>query len=728
MTKPTSTTWYTIKTTLASAAAAAAGGASAAAPEILIYQDIGDSWWSEDPITAANFRAELQAIQASAITVRILSVGGSVPDGLAIYNALRDHPATITTINDGMAASIASLIFCAGDVRIAAANSMTMVHAPWTYMDGNATALRDAADMLDAWANAMAASYAQATGRPKAEVLAWLTDGKDHYFTADEALAAGLATQVGDVVAPAAQAVAMAGALARYSTARAVNASLQPFFVAAAATATAAAAHNNHPQQITPGAAGPQPQELVAMPTPTTSSTNPAATTAADPQSAAASQAQLDQARAAGVRAEADRRQAIVASFAPFASHTGVAEVQAACLADPAVTVIEADRRILAHLAKGVTSAAGGYVVTMEDERDKFRASAVQSIMARSSVVGADGKPVRAESANPLRGHTLVDIARASLQRAGINASGMDRMQVVGAAFTQGTSDFPILLENAMYRTLQGAYAIAPDTWTRFCARGSVVDFRINPRYRIGSLGNLDAKNELGEFKNKAIPDGEKASISVGTKGNLINLSREAIINDDLGAFIGLAAMLGRAAKRTVEADVYALLASNPTLSDGIALFHATHGNLAGSGAAPSVTSVDAMRVAMLSQKDVSKNDFLDMRPAVVLAPVSLGGALRLVNQNEYDPSTSNKFQVANIVRGLFRDVVDTPRLSGTAWYSFADPQEAPVIEVAFLDGNDMPYLESQQGWSVDGTAWKVRLDFGVGAVDYRGAYLNPGA
>jgi len=698
MTTPATKPWYSIKQ---APIAAADAGAVAAAPEILIYQDIGANWWSEDPITAAQFRADLQAIQASEITVRILSMGGSVHDGLGIYNALKQHPAQITTINDGVAASIASLIFMAGDVRIASANSMTMIHAPWTWVDGNAQALRDAADMLDAWASAMASSYAEASGKTKDEILALLADGKDHYYTADEAMAMGFATQVGEASPAPAQAMSMQRLAQRAQAGRA------PMQAQAS-------------QPVPPAAAAAQPLETVNM---TTNTQPPAAnpTPAADPAILAA-------ARQEGVQAEVRRRGDITAAFAPFALHEGMADVQAACLADVAITVEDANRRILAQMGRGASSAAGGRIVTVEDERDKICAAATQSIMARAAVHGADGKPVRADATNPMRGHSLLDLARASLSRAGVNAAGMDKMQVVAAAFTQSTSDFPVLLENAMYKTLQASYSIAPDTWTRFCARGSVSDFRVNPRYRIGSLGNLDAKNELGEFKTKTIPDGEKANVSIATKGNTINVSREAVINDDLGAFVGLAGMLGRSAKRTVEADVYALLAANPVLADGIALFHASHNNLAGAGAAPTVVSVDAVRVAMSQQMDVSGNDYLDLRGTVVLCPMSLGSTFRILNTAEYDPDTANKLQRPNVVRGLYSDVVDTPRLSGTAWFVFASPADAPVLEVDFLDGNDVPYLEMRQGWNVDGSSWKVRLDYGVNAVDFRGAYKQPGA
>ena len=458
---------------------------------------------------------------------------------------------------------------------------------------------------------------------------------------------------------------------------------------------------------------------------------NPATPQAAAPQPAAPEAKQptaaevlaADKARRAGVRAEF----AVAAKMAGADAST-LALLQQECEDDEHCTAEAAAKKILAAMARDVQPIGATHVETVEDEADKRRDGIVSALLARAGV--ADAQTRERARASQYRGAKLLDLARASLDRAGIKHGHMDQMQLVGAAFTQGTSDFPILLENAMHKTLQQAYATAPDTWSRFCAVGAVTDFRDHPRYRVGSLGNLEALNELGEFRNKSIPDGERAKVRAGTKGNLINLSRQAIINDDLGAFIGLAAAAGRAAKRTVEADVYAMLALNggagPTMEDGKALFHTDHGNLT-TAAALSMAALDLDRVAMASQTDVGGNDFLDLRPAVLLVPLALGGSARVINGAQYDPDTANKLQRPNIVNGLFRDIVDTPRLSGTRRYLFADPAEAPVLEVVFLDGNDTPYVESENGFSVDGTRWKVRLDFGVGAVDYRGAVMNAG-
>lgn len=355
------------------------------------------------------------------------------------------------------------------------------------------------------------------------------------------------------------------------------------------------------------------------------------------------------------------------------------------------------------------------------DQHDKFIDAGVSALLGRAGVEKIDG-------ANELRGMRLTEIAKLCLDRAGASSKGMDEREMVKRAFTNTTSDFPILLENAMHKTVQQAYGAAPDTWSRFAATGSVSDFRAHNRYRLGSFGNIDQVNEAGEFTNKTVPDGEKATITATTKGNLINITRQTIINDDMGAFIGLAQMLGRSARRTIESDVYALLASNPILLDGIALFAAAHGNLAASGAAPTVATIEAARVAMAGQLDVSGNDFLDLRPQVWLGGLSTGGEARVINDAQYDDDSNKNQNKPNKVRGLFSDVVDSPRIAGPEWYTFADPSDAPTFEVAFLNGETEPFLDSMEGFAVDGMQWKVRLDYGVAAIDYRGAYQNPGA
>ena len=664
------------------------------AAEVFIYGDIGESWWGES-VTAKDFVQEIAALDVDTLTVRINSYGGSVSDGIAIHNAIKRHAAAVTVSIDGVAASIASLIAMAGDTVEMAENALLMIHAPWGAAIGNSADLREFADMLDTWAEAMATSYAAKTGRPLEEMRALLTDGEDHWFTAAGALEEKFIDATVDAL-PLAASFDRAALAQRFRSV--------PGFQAASVPAAAAA---------------PLKEESM-----------PDKITAAAPEQPVVNETEV-QARV--LAADRQRRSDIETAFAKFVSAgvEGVSALMKSCQDDTACSIEQANAKLLAHLGKDAAPVAGGYVVTVADERDKFRAAAVESILARAAARDDKGAYVRVTAANPYRGYKMIDFARACLARAGVKTDGMSQMEVVAAAFTQSTSDFPVLLENTMHKALQAAYAVAALTWKRFCNIGSVSDFRANNRYRVGSLSNLDALTELGEFKNKTIPDGEKSSITAGTKGNIINLSRQAMINDDLGAFVGLAAAFGRAAARTIESDVYALLALNsglgPTMSDTYTLFHANHNNIT-TGAAISMAALDLDRVALASQKDVGGNDYLDLVPDVLLVPMSLGGTARGIVGAEYDPDTTGKLQKPNIIKNMVRDVVDSPRLTGARRYLFANPSEAPVLEVAFLDGQQEPYLELQDGFDVDGARHKVRLDFGTAAIDYRGAVTNAGA
>lgn len=342
-----------------------------------------------------------------------------------------------------------------------------------------------------------------------------------------------------------------------------------------------------------------------------------------------------------------------------------------------------------------------------------------------------------------VRGARMVDLAKQSLEFASMPTRGLLSMDLVGRAFTmatraptQSTSDFPLLLENVLYKVLLAQYIVTPDTWTSFCRTGTVQDFRPSKRYRMGTLGGLVGLNELGEFQNRAIPDAERQSITAATKGLIIGISRQSIINDDMGAFSTLATMLGRACKLDPELAVYAALALNgglgPTMDDTKPLFDAAHKNIS-TGAALGSTAIDNDRVQMANQKDPSNNEVLGLRPSVLVIPVGLGGTAKQINNGAYDfdaglgnnnknPNTPNK------VGGLFSTIVDTPRVTGTRRYLFADPAVAPTIEVAFVDGQPQPFMDIQQGWRVDGVEWKARLDYAVGAVDFRGAVTNAGA
>lgn len=156
--------------------------------DILLYDEIG--FWG---VTAKEFVAALAGITATTINVRINSPGGDVFDGLAIYNALKAHPAKIVSTIEGIAASAASFIALAGETVTMAPSAFMMIHKAWGFTIGNADDHRDAVNTLDKIDGQLAAVYATKTGKSADEMLALMKGESDGtWFTGDEAKAIGL--------------------------------------------------------------------------------------------------------------------------------------------------------------------------------------------------------------------------------------------------------------------------------------------------------------------------------------------------------------------------------------------------------------------------------------------------------------------------------------------------------------------------------------------------------
>lgn len=173
--------------------AAAAAGDNADTTEVWIYDEIGPDWYGET-VAAKTFCQEIAAIDTPKIALHVNSPGGSVWDGAAIYNALKNHPAEVTTYIDGLAASIASVVALAGDTVVMAENAMFMIHNPWTIEIGDAEQMRKTADVLDKIGETIVNVYESRTGKPRDEITAAMSE--ESWLTADEALEWGFVDEV----------------------------------------------------------------------------------------------------------------------------------------------------------------------------------------------------------------------------------------------------------------------------------------------------------------------------------------------------------------------------------------------------------------------------------------------------------------------------------------------------------------------------------------------------
>ena len=434
-----------------------------------------------------------------------------------------------------------------------------------------------------------------------------------------------------------------------------------------------------------------------------------------------------DEARAEGMRLERSR----VAEINKIARAAKLSETFTQKLVNDGVAVPQARKLVLDELAR--QSGQGGeirsQVTITRDEMDGVRAMAENAMLHRH-----DPKTYTLdEGAREYRGMTLMEIGRDILKRRGVDTRGMSKSEVAGTMLgieTRGglhsTSDFSNIVLNVANKTLRAAYEAAPQTFKPFSRQVTAPDFKTIARVQLGDAPTLDKVNESGEFKRGTISDG-KEQYALATYGKVVGINRQVIINDDLGAFTRLPEMFGRAAADLQSDTVWGIITANAAMGDGTALFHATHGNLAGANAAIAIAPLGEGRAGMRKQKGLNGR-FINVMAKYLLVPAAIETlAEQYVSQTnviytkaaDYNPF-ANKLQV-----------IAEPRLDAnslTSWYLAADPAQIDTIEYCFLEGQEGVYLESRMGFDVDGLELKARLDFAAKAIDWRGFWKNNGA
>jgi len=330
------------------------------------------------------------------------------------------------------------------------------------------------------------------------------------------------------------------------------------------------------------------------------------------------------------------------------------------------------------------------------------------------------------DAAREWRGYSLIELARSFLETEGERVRGISRDEIATRAL-HSTSDFPEILAAVTNKTLRDAYEAAPRTYQPIARRTSASDFKDINRLQLGEAPQLEKVNESGEFKRGSMGEA-KERYRVETYGKVMAITRQVIINDDLDAFTRVPSLFGTSAA-TLESDVvWGIITDNPAMNDGTALFHANHKNLTASGTVLDVANLGKARTAMAKQTGLDGKTILNVRPIMLVVPSSLElTAEQLIAQNLV-PAKS-----ADVVPGSIRSlgVITEPRLdpaSGAVpWYLFASPAAIDTLEYAYLDGQDGVFIETRNGFDVDGIEIKARLDFGAKAIDWRGIHKNPG-
>lgn len=315
-------------------------------------------------------------------------------------------------------------------------------------------------------------------------------------------------------------------------------------------------------------------------------------------------------------------------------------------------------------------------------------------------------------------GLSILDIAR---ERSGVSRNERDPDTIMRAAHT--TSDFPILMEATGQRILLDRYQAQPPTFQRIARRRNLRDFRPTSLLRVGDFPTLLPYLEDGEIKYGTIGEG-KETVQLGSFGRRLSLTRQVIINDDLGAFDEVFGSIGTMIAQFENAFFYTVKSQNgglgPKLADGKSVFHADHGNL-GTAAAMSVSEIGKGRAKIRKQKN-TEGQVMNLAPRILL----VGADSETIAEQITSPLVPQQVGNVNPFSGRL-DVVAEGSIDDYSYELYADPVAAPVWVFGSLADAPAPRLMTKESWSTDGIGFRVTYDFYADAIDYRGTYRNPG-
>ncbi len=610
-------------------------------------------------------------------TVRINSGGGSVFEGLAIYNTIKRHGKVVVKV-DGLAASIASLIAMAGSRVEMASNALIMIHNPWGGMSGGSSELRKQADLLDKAKTAMIEAYVAKTGKPSSEISKIMDD--ETWFTAEEALQYKLIDSIYEPLQAAAQYIG-----------------LENFNI---------------------------PHRILAMTKDNQIKYDPD------------TQAKLKELES--IKAEQARLGEIESKFKPFMAMNGVRDLLGDCLSDRSISERQAIELLHARLGQGMEPTAGNFHHRVDvddyrvsngrnDHHKEFLAAATDALMLKSNIKPSILHP----AAHDVAGMSLTDIARTMVGQAGgtvrrglFGVKSETSHDVIRAAMT--TSDFPLLLENVASKSLMSGYDNEPASHRAWVKQTDVPDFKQQKRVALSEAPELELIGERSEYRHGSLKE-KGEGFALQTFGKIISLSRQMLINDDLNSFTQIPNALGRSAARLEADKVYGILNGNPVMADGLNLFHATHKNLM-TAAHLSITSLAEARAVMRKQKGM-QGAILNIVPRFLIVPASLESEAEQLVATLVDPTKQNATPNHAWIRGL--EIVVDARLddvSEVSWFLAADHNQVDTVEVAYLQGQRGAFIDQEESFDSDALKIKCRLDFQAAPIDWLGLIKNPGA
>jgi phage major head subunit gpT-like protein len=350
-----------------------------------------------------------------------------------------------------------------------------------------------------------------------------------------------------------------------------------------------------------------------------------------------------------------------------------------------------------------------------------------------ATIEAAYAEPIL-EAADKLRGVGIQEFCELAsgqqLPRYRRDASGW-----LQAAFS--TASLPNILSNIANKMLLEGYNYIEDSWRKIAKVASVNDFKEHSRYRMTGSFKFEQVGPDGELKHGKL-DEQKYGQKADTHGIMFALTRQMIINDDMGAFTDIPRQIGMGAAESIADAVWGLWLSNPTQADGKAFFSAEHKNYSeGADTALSVDSLTAAEV-LFGEQTKPNGRPLGIPASILLVPTALKVPAELLMKslllnetttaNKGKPNTNPHVGKYEVVSSVYLSNSSFTGYSSKAWYLQADPNRLPAIEVAFLNGVDRPTVEKTDAdFNTLGVQFRGYIDFGVREQDYRGALKMKG-
>lgn len=426
---------------------------------------------------------------------------------------------------------------------------------------------------------------------------------------------------------------------------------------------------------------------------------------------AASAEVPQDNARGAETVLRAiEEERARVSNISELCRHFGV---NATDYINNGVSLAEAQRSVLAIVEERKVPKANFEMG--QQEEDKYRDAMSDAILLRGGVQLENVAP----GAQELRGMRVRSMFEEVLAREGVaNTHRMGEEELLRAALT-GTSSLPGILSAAANKSMAKGYQVAQTTFEQFTTVGSNTDFKEATRYRLSEAGSLLEIKENGEFVQDELTEGS-AKTKVLTYGRGFSFTRQMIVNDDLSALTRIPSLYAAQAKRGINRLVYKALAE--------AKFTAKDGNLAATGAALSLATIDEARQAMRKQKNLRGEEFLNITPKYLIVPTKSEFLARQLLTSTSDPNATH-YGVTNPLMGSLQIITDAEldALDTDAYYFLADQMLMDTIEVTYLNGNQRPVIESQVAFDTLGIRYRIYMDYGVTVVDTKGIYKNAG-